>query len=69
MSPEELRDVGFQVTSMCEPMKEMRGSAPTAECLAQWKAATVTSEDQKYEEWLHESFAVAVALGALGLYA
>jgi len=69
MSPEELRDAGIQVTSMCEPMKEMRGSAPTAECLAQWSAAKVASEDQLYEEWLHESFAVAVALGALGLYA
>jgi hypothetical protein len=69
MAPEELRDAGFQITSMCEPMKEMRGSAPTAECLAQWKAAEVTSEDQVYEEWLQESFTVAVALGALGLYA
>ena len=49
-------------------MKEMRGSAPTAECQAQWKAPTVASEPQEYEEWL-ESFAVAVALGALGLYA
>ena len=50
-------------------MKEMRGSAPTAECLAQWSAAKVAPEDQLYEEWLRESFAVAVALGALGLYA
>ena len=28
--------VELRVASLCEPMTEMRGSAPTAQCLAQW---------------------------------
>ena len=60
------------------PMTEMRGSAPTAECQAQWRAATSTTSEPEpelealqdaNELWIQESFAAALALGALGLYA
>ena len=72
-------------------MKEMRGSAPTAECQAQWNGTLLephwslwslisrrdrdrsignNTQPQEYDEWLMgDSFPVALALGALGLYA
>jgi len=63
----------------------MRGSAPTAECQAQWRAAANSTSAPEPEQidptpqlealqdanelWIQESFAAALALGALGLYA
>merc|ERR1719201_2037560 len=65
-SAEELR-----TASECEPMTEMRGSAPTAECLAQWETTTTTTkmEPQNGGLMFDESFATAVvALAAFALY-
>ena len=65
-------------------MTDMRGSAPTAECQAQWRANTTSEPEPEQirgatpqpeaiqdanELWIQESFAAALALGALGLYA
>jgi hypothetical protein len=36
----------LRVASQCEPMTEMRGSAPTAECLAEWAPAEKVSEPE-----------------------
>jgi hypothetical protein len=53
-------------------MTEMRGSAPTAECLAQWETTTTTTttmEPQNGGLMFDESFATAVvALAAFALY-
>jgi hypothetical protein len=55
----------LRVASTCEPMTQMRGSAPTGECLAQWgtpeptekateapttQAPAVTTEDEEEEK-------------------
>jgi hypothetical protein len=72
----------LRVASSCEPVTEMRGSAPTAQCLAQWaKPAPVEETEQntpapaakavkeKVLPLIEESFAATVALAALALYA
>jgi len=73
----------LRVASTCEPITEMRGSAPTQECLAQWGTPEPTEkptsapvakaeEAAKAEEvsLLDESFAAPLALAAaLALYA
>jgi hypothetical protein len=75
-SIEELR-----TASECEPLTEMRGSAPTAECLAQWERTTpepkaeATTVEQMATTvelnvaFLDESFAAPLAFAALALYA
>merc|ERR1719258_602236 len=35
-APKPSSTAELRVASKCEPLTEMRGSAPTAECLAQW---------------------------------
>jgi hypothetical protein len=42
-------------------MKDMRGSAPTAECLAQWGTtpAPVSEAPSSYEQWRQEQEAAA----------
>merc|ERR1719224_424474 len=35
-APKPASTAELRIASQCEPMKEMRGSAPTAQCLAQW---------------------------------
>merc|ERR550537_81085 len=42
--PESVAEL--RVASQCEPMTEMRGSAPTAECLAEWAPAEKVSEPE-----------------------
>merc|ERR1719387_1275082 len=49
----------LRVASECEPITEMRGSAPTAECLADWATTTTTTEPQTGAFLLDESFAKA----------
>jgi len=63
-SPAELR-----VASTCEPVTDMRGSAPTEECLAQWRTPVAAKASQENLELFDESFAATVALAALALYA
>jgi len=43
----------LRVASACEPVTEMRGSAPTAECLAQWGTPAPSDEppSKSYENW------------------
>jgi hypothetical protein len=69
----------LRVASKCEPMTEMRGSAPTEECLAQWgtpapkETPTESEEDAAIKDagaLLDASFAAPFALAAaLALYA
>jgi len=74
----------LRVASTCEPDTEMRGSAPTGECLAQWgtpepepekttvveEAAPTPAEGVEQVALLDESFAAPLALAAaLALYA
>jgi hypothetical protein len=42
--PESVAEL--RTASKCEPMKEMRGSAPTAKCMAQWTEALTTTAPQ-----------------------
>jgi hypothetical protein len=55
------------VASSCEPVTEMRGSAPAAQCLAHWATPAPTDAPEWLE--LFESFATTFALAALVLYA
>jgi hypothetical protein len=65
-APKPASTAELRIASDCEPMTEMRGSSPTAECLAQWR----TPETYEYEDLLYEtSFAAAFALAAIALYA
>jgi hypothetical protein len=61
-------------------MREMRGSAPAAPCLAEWSrrpteapavetSPTAESEEVDYSPFLQESFAAALAFAALALSA
>merc|ERR1719263_1497562 len=74
----------LRVASTCEPVTEMRGSAPTAQCLAQWatpeptdapavpttQAPAKTEDVEKVAEPLvQQSFATTLALAAIALYA
>jgi hypothetical protein len=78
--PESVAEL--RVSSQCEPMKEMRGSAPTAECVAQWGTPAPAAETKSAESsdekipgkvekvaLIEESFAAPLALVALALYA
>ena len=47
----------------------MRGSAPTEECLAQWRTQVAAKASQENLELFDASFAATVALAALALYA
>jgi hypothetical protein len=40
----------LRVSSQCEPMKKMRGSAPTAECLAKWTESSKPAPTQAPED-------------------
>jgi hypothetical protein len=80
-APKPSSTAELRIASMCKPVTEMRGSAPTAECLAQWgtpeptdapdggAATEETPEDRA--PLLVESFAAtsALALAGLSLYA
>jgi hypothetical protein len=83
-APKPKSTAELRVASQCEPMKEMRGSAPTQECLAQWGTPEPTLQETKTEtpestestaaadgvSLLDESFAAPLALAAaLALYA
>jgi hypothetical protein len=68
----------LRVASQCEPMTEMRGSAPTAECLAQWETTPAPQESldavptvkPSAEDLLlleGEAFAATLALAAIAL--
>jgi len=74
----------LRTSSECEPMTEMRGSAPTEQCLAQWgtpeptDAPTTTQApattqaptvQEVSEPVVQASFATAFAFAALALYA
>merc|ERR1719224_274950 len=82
-APKPASTAEMRIASQCEPMKEMRGSAPTAECVAQWGTpeptdapAPVTPAPTAEEPVakvkvpvVEESFATALAFAALALYA
>merc|ERR1719352_1101262 len=61
----------LRVDSSCTPVTEMRGSSPTAQCLAQWATPAPTDAPWAPEDLtlLDESFATTFALAALALYA
>jgi len=73
----------LRVASTCEPNTQMRGSAPTEQCLTQWgtpaptekataaPATTVTPVEEVKPKPLNieESFAATLAFAALALYA
>jgi hypothetical protein len=79
--PESVAEL--RVSSQCEPMTEMRGSAPTAECVAHWATPAPAAETKSTESseekipgkvekvaLIEESFAAPLALAAaLALYA
>jgi len=82
-APKPASTAELRIASQCEPMTEMRGSAPTAQCLAQWGTPEPVAEEKKEESTsseaaaaeasvplLDESFAAPLAaLAALALYA
>jgi hypothetical protein len=71
----------LRVSSQCEAVTEMRGSAPTATCLAQWgtpeptTAPAAAAKETPVEKTkvsvpvIEESFAATMAVVALALYA
>ena len=74
--------VELPVASSCVPKTEMRGSSPTAQCLAQWGTPAPTDAPETTQEaeetpaekkmvapFIEESFATTFALAALALYA
>jgi hypothetical protein len=83
-APKPSSTAELRVASKCEPVTEMRGSAPTAECLAQWGTpepveeakATLSPEEAAAGEanmeavpLIEASFAAPLAvLAALALY-
>jgi hypothetical protein len=80
-APKPTSTAELRTASECTPMTEMRGSAPTAECLAKWETTPQPqgSETQPQPQQgetvpiestlLDESSAVAVALAAVALFA
>jgi len=83
-APKPASTAELRVASACEPVTEMRGSAPTAQCLAQWatpeptdapavpttQAPAKTEAVEKVAEPLvQQSFATTLALAAIALYA
>jgi hypothetical protein len=72
-APKPASTAELRVASECEPVTEMRGSAPTTSCLAQWgtpepRSTEVPSEPIDHP-FLYDSFAAPVAFAALALYA
>jgi hypothetical protein len=70
-APKPTSTAELRTASECKPMTEMRGSAPTAECLAQWGTTAETQENEMVQHdmspLLDESFAAALALAAISL--
>jgi hypothetical protein len=66
--PASTAELGLRIASECEPMTEMRGSAPTAECLSAWGTPAPRNTELP-PLLLEESFAAALAFAALALYA
>merc|ERR1719409_880083 len=66
-APKPASTAELRVASTCEPMTDMRGSSPTAECLAQWAkpAPVAKTEDPGLPAMIEESFATAFAFAAL----
>jgi hypothetical protein len=72
-APKPASTAELRVASDCEPVTEMRGSAPTTSCLAQWgtpepRSTEVPSEPSDHL-MLYDSFAAPLALAALALHA
>jgi hypothetical protein len=79
-APKPASTAELRVASKCESVTEMRGSAPTAACLAEWKTTTPEPAEEETPEpaaaetpasmgLLFESFAAPLALAALALNA
>jgi hypothetical protein len=70
-APKPASTAELRVDSSCTPVTEMRGSSPTAQCLAQWATPAPTDAPWAPEDLtlLDESFATTFALAALALYA
>jgi hypothetical protein len=84
-APKPASTAELRTASQCEPFTEMRGSAPTAQCMEEWAtpeptaAAAVPSDDSRYgteapaeatvAPLIAQSFASALALTALAYYA
>merc|ERR1719389_1057624 len=75
-APKPASTAELRVASKCEPFTEMRGSAPTAECLAEWETTPpepteeetpqpVAEETPASTGLILESFAAPLALAAL----
>ena len=72
-APKPTSTAELRIASECKPMTEMRGSAPTAECLAQWETTPEPQDDEMLlldtsDPLLHESFAAALGLAAIALF-
>merc|ERR1719238_1475211 len=79
-APKPKSTAELRVAAACEPVTEMRGSAPTEECLAQWGTPAPVDEEPaeptsaaaaaKGVDLLDQSFAAPLAaLAALALFA
>jgi hypothetical protein len=79
-APKPASTAELRVAADCEPMTEMRGSSPTAQCLAQWatpapsdalapQAPGAETPEGEVKPLLQESVASALAVAALALYA
>lgn len=66
-APKPASTAELRIASECEPMKEMRGSAPSAECLEKWGTPETRDQSDYDFDWLPESFAAPVALAAIAL--
>jgi hypothetical protein len=68
--PKPTSTAELRIASECEPMREMRGSAPTAECLAQWGTTPAPRNPTDAQAFLlDESFAAPLALATIALFA
>jgi hypothetical protein len=81
-APKPSSSAELRVASVCEPLKEMRGSAPTAQCLAEWgspqpsdvpatpaSATEMPPVEQGRLPILDDSCATTLAIAALALNA
>jgi hypothetical protein len=77
-APKPASTAELRVASACEPVTEMRGSAPAAQCLAQWATPAPTdaptdapgkADGEEMKPLIQESFATALAFAALALSA
>ena len=66
-APKPTSTAELRTASECKPMTEMRGSAPTAECLTQWGTQENEMVQHDLSPLLDESFAAALALAAISL--